>query len=446
MNRNLTNGKIGKSLLLFSLPMIFGNFLQQIYNIADTLIVGKAIGATALSAVGSSYALMVLLTSVILGLCMGSGAVFSMLFGAKRNDDMKTSIVNSFVFILLVSAVINIVAFLLLDKIIVWLNIPAEAVEYTKIYLKIIFIGLTFVSIYNFFAAVLRSVGNTVVPLIFLAVSAIVNIVLDLVLILIFNMGVAGAAWATVTAQMLSAICITVYFFAKGKELCPSRRHIHYDRKLLKMIIENSLLTSIQQSIMNFGILTVQGLVNSFGFFASAAFAVVVKIDSFAYMPAQDFGNAFSTFIAQNYGAGKNDRIHRGTITAMKMSSVFCVVSSLLVFIFAKPLMHIFIDPAETEIINIGIEYLRIEGSFYIGIGILFLLYGLFRGLGKSGVSVVLTVISLGSRVALAYLLSAIPSIGLTGIWWAVPIGWALADITGILIYSIQNKKGCQLN
>lgn len=217
MNRNLTNGKIGKSLLLFSLPMIFGNFLQQIYNIADTLIVGKAIGATALSAVGSSYALMVLLTSVILGLCMGSGAVFSMLFGAKRNDDMKTSIVNSFVFILLVSAVINIVAFLLLDKIIVWLNIPAEAVEYTKIYLKIIFIGLTFVSIYNFFAAVLRSVGNTVVPLIFLAVSAIVNIVLDLVLILIFNMGVAGAAWATVTAQMLSAICITVYFFAKGK-------------------------------------------------------------------------------------------------------------------------------------------------------------------------------------------------------------------------------------
>lgn len=130
----------------------------------------------------------------------------------------------------------------------------------------------------------------------------------------------------------------------------------------------------------------------------------------------------------------------------MKMSSVFCVVSSLLVFIFAKPLMHIFIDPAETEIINIGIEYLRIEGSFYIGIGILFLLYGLFRGLGKSGVSVVLTVISLGSRVALAYLLSAIPSIGLTGIWWAVPIGWALADITGILIYSIQNKKGCQLN
>ena len=438
MEYRLTTGKIGRSLILFSLPMILGNLLQQLYNVADTLIVGKTIGPAALAAVGSSYALMVLLTSIILGLCMGSSVVFSQLFGAKKIDEMKISIFNSCIFILIVSAAINLASFLLLDKFIVWLNIPPEAVEMTRTYLNIIFTGMIFVSIYNFFACVLRSVGNTVVPLIFLAVSAITNIVLDLVLILVFHMGVAGAALATVIAQALSAVCITVYFFVKEKLLCPGKRHMCFHKNLLKKIVSNSVLTSVQQSIMNLGILMVQGLVNSFGFAVSAAFAAVVKIDAFAYMPAQDFGNAFATFIAQNHGAGQKERIHKGIFTAVKISCIFCLAASACVYLFAKPLMLLFVNVGETEIINIGIGYLRIEGVFYVGIGILFLLYGLFRGLGKSSVSIVLTVISLGSRVALAYILSAIPAVGIVGIWWSVPIGWALADVVGCLIYLRQ--------
>lgn len=435
MEQQLTTGKIGRSLILFSLPMILGNLLQQLYNVADTLIVGQTIGATALAAVGSSYALMVLLTSIILGLCMGSSVVFAQLYGSKKIDDLKTSIFNSFVFILIISIIINIFAFALLDRFIIWLNIPSQAIALTRTYLKIIFIGMTFVSIYNFFASVLRSIGNTVVPLIFLGVSALTNIILDLILILVFHLGVAGAALATVIAQGLSAICITIYFFKKSKNLCPERQHIHFNMKLLKMIISNSTLTAIQQSIMNLGILMVQGLVNSFGFATSAAFAAVVKIDAFAYMPAQDFGNAFSTFVAQNYGAKKSKRIKDGTFIAMIISSLFCLCSSALVYIFAKPLMLMFVNPSEHEIINIGIQYLHIEGVFYIGIGILFLLYGVFRGLGKSGISILLTVISLGSRVLLAYALSSISTIGVIGIWWSVPIGWALADIIGLLIY-----------
>lgn len=435
MEQQLTTGKIGRSLILFSLPMILGNLLQQLYNVADTLIVGQTIGATALSAVGSSYALMVLLTSIILGLCMGSSVVFAQLYGAKKIDDLKTSIFNSFVFILIISVIINVFAFALLDRFIIWLNIPSQAIALTRTYLKIIFIGMTFVSIYNFFASVLRSIGNTVVPLIFLGISAITNIILDLILILVFHLGVAGAALATVIAQGLSAICITIYFFKKSKNLCPNKKHIHFNKRLLKLIINNSTLTAIQQSIMNLGILMVQGLVNSFGFATSAAFAAVVKIDAFAYMPAQDFGNAFSTFVAQNYGAKKSKRIKDGTFIAMIISSLFCLCSSALVYIFAKPLMLMFVNPGEHEIINIGIQYLHIEGVFYIGIGILFLLYGVFRGLGKSGISILLTVISLGSRVLLAYALSSISTIGVIGIWWSVPIGWALADIVGLLIY-----------
>lgn len=433
MNYNLTTGKIEKSLIIFSLPMIFGNLIQQLYNVADTLIVGKGIGPTALAAVGSSYSLMVLLTSIILGFCMGSSVVFSNFFGADKPDDMKTSIFNSFIFIMSLSIIINIVSYLLLNKFIVWLNIPMAAIDMTKQYLKIIFGGMIFVTIYNFFAAIFRSIGNTVMPLIFLAVSAVTNIILDIVFVIYFHMGVSGAAIATVISQALSAICITFYFFFKAKYICPDKKHMHFDKSIMKKVIDNSSLTAIQQSIMNFGILMVQGLVNSFGFNASAAFAVVVKIDAFAYMPAQDFGNAFATFVAQNHGAKLHDRIKKGCVAAVKISSAFCVAASLIVFTFSKQLMLLFVQPQKTDIINIGIEYLHIVGISYIGIGILFLLYGLYRGLEKSQMSIVLTIISLGSRVALAYLLSSVSAIGMVGIWYAVPIGWVLADLFGIM-------------
>ena len=192
---------------------------------------------------------------------------------------------------------------------------------------------------------------------------------------------------------------------------------------------------------MNLGILMVQGLVNSFGPAVMAAFAAAVKIDAFAYMPVQDFGNAFSTFIAQNYGAKKEERIRRGLKGAVLVATLFSIAASALVWIFARPLMELFVNAKEVEIIQEGIRYLHIEGAFYCGIGCLFLLYGLYRALGKPAMSLVLTVISLGTRVALAYILSAIPAYGVIGIWWSVPIGWFLADVVGIVYYMIQRKR-----
>lgn len=440
MKYDLTTGKIGKSLIVFSMPMILGNLLQQMYNVVDTLIVGKTIGSTALAAVGSSYSLMVLLTSIVLGLCMGSGVVFAQLYGAKKNESMKTSIFNAFVFIVIISAVINVLAYILLDKFIIWINIPVEAISFTEQYLKIIFGGMIFVAIFNFVSSVLRSIGNTLMPLAFLAVAAVTNIVLDILFIIYFDMGVAGAALATVIAQGLSAILITIYFVLKGKDICPNKSNMHFDKSLIGLVIHNSTLTAVQQSIMNLGILMVQGLVNSFGFAASAAFAVVVKIDALSYMPAQDFGNAFATFVAQNYGANKLDRIKIGTKISMMISAGFCILVSAIVCFFAEPLMLIFIDATEVDTIQIGIQYLHIVGASYVGIGILFLLYGLYRGIGKSQMSIVLTIISLGSRVLLAYILSSVSTIGIVGIWWAVPIGWALADVFGIVYYFMKRN------
>lgn len=442
-NIDLTEGPVARSMWTFALPLIAGNLLQQFYNVADTLIVGRFLGPGALAAVGSSYTVMTFLTSVILGLCMGSGVLFSMLCGAGDTERMKNSFVQSFLFIGLVTALVEALSLIFLDPMMGILKIPSDILEETGEYLQVIFMGLMFTFVYNYFAALLRALGNSVVPLLFLAVSALGNIVLDLVFILKFHMGTAGAAWATILAQFLSALGIGLYVCVKMPHLLPGRRHFYRDRNILKTISRYSILTCAQQSVMNFGILMVQGLVNSYGVTVMAAFAAAVKIDSFAYMPVQDFGNAFSTFIAQNQGAGKTERIRQGLRAAVLSSGLFCLVISAVIVCFAGPLMTIFISPEETEIIRIGVQYLHIEGACYVGIGCLFLLYGLYRGLGRAGVSVVLTIISLGTRVALAYLLSPVPAIGLLGIWWAVPIGWFLADAVGFwYFWRMGRRKG----
>ena len=435
MNGDLSKGPVVKSMLLFAIPMILGDLLQQCYNIADTLIVGRCLGEKALAAVGSSFTLMTFITSIILGLCMGSSALFSIRFGQKDENGLKEDICASFIFIAAVTVLLNMVAYASLGGLRVFLRVPDEVWGEMREYLFVIFMGIPAVFLYNYFASYLRAIGNSVIPLVFLAVSSLLNIILDLWFVIGFKMGVAGAAEATVIAQYLSGLGIMLYTL-----VCYKRVHVIWKISCLKKeriseIVSFSMLTCIQQSVMNLGILMVQGLVNSFGTVVMAAFAAAVKIDAFAYMPVQDFGNAFSTFIAQNYGAKEKQRIQHGLKAAVCISAIFCVVISAFVFVFAKPLMMIFVDAGETHIIMEGVRYLRIEGAFYIGIGWLFLLYGLYRALGKPGMSVVLTIFSLGTRVVLAYILSAIPQIGVTGIWWSVPIGWALADIIGFLYY-----------
>lgn len=441
MQRDLTSGAITGNLLLFALPLMVGNLLQQFYNIADTWVVGRFLGADALAAVGSSYTLMVFLTSILLGLCMGSGAAFSIQFGRRDEERLKSSFFLAFIFIGVITLLLTLVVFIGLDGIIALLQVPPEIVPLMQDYLWVIFWGIPATFLYNYFANLLRSVGNSVTPLVFLGISSVLNILLDLVFVLILRWGVIGAAAATVIAQYISGLGIMAYTILRFSSLRIRRRHMHWNPSIIKEISRLSVLTCVQQSVMNLGILMVQGLVNSFGAVIMAAFAAAVKIDSFAYMPVQDFGNAFSTFVAQNYGANQNARIQKGIRSAICCASLFCAFISILVCIFARPLMQIFIDPSETQIIQEGMRYLRIEGSCYIGIGILFLLYGFYRAMNQPGMSVILTVISLGTRVLLAYLLSAIPAIGVTGIWAAVPIGWALADITGIGYYYFRKKS-----
>lgn len=444
MKRDLTEGNVAGTMLRFSGPMILGNLLQQCYNIADTLIVGKVLGADALAAVGSAYTLMTFLTSIIIGLCMGSSAVFSVYFGKKESRRMKDSMTVSFLFIAAVTVVMNIIVFTGIHPILRILQVPAEIYDLMQEYVRIIFCGLIFVFLYNYFAFLLRSVGNSVVPLCFLGVSTVINVMLDVMFVMGLKQGVGGAAFATVLAQIISGIGIGVYVWIKEPELRPKKKEFMIGKNTLAEVVRHSAAACIQQSVMNFGILMIQGLVNSFGTAVMAAFAAAVKIDSFAYMPAQEFGNAFSLFISQNHGAGKGERVREGIRQAVKISVSFCLAVSLFIFFSAPFLMQIFVKKTEVEIIRIGTEYLRIEGVFYCGIGLLFLLYGFYRGVEKPEMSLVLTVISLGTRVLLGYLLSPISFIGVKGIWWAIPIGWFLADVTGLVYMKCNKFYSCE--
>lgn len=434
MEQDLTTGSITGKLLLFAIPLMVGNVLQQFYNIVDTWIVGKYIGSDALAAVGSAYTLMTFLTSIILGLCMGSSAYFAIQYGRNCMEPLKKGIFLSFSMIGILALAMTGIVLWQVDNIIQILRVPTEITDISRDYLVIIFFGILATFLYNYYANLLRAVGNSVVPLVFLAVAVILNIVLDIYLVAILKWGVKGAALATVISQYVSAVGLYLFYYAGFPKLKMERKYMVWDLSILKDIFKLSGLTCLQQSVMNFGILMVQGLVNSFGSVVMAAFSVAVKIDTIAYMPVQDYGNAFSTFVAQNYGAGKPERIKKGIKSSLFVVFLFCIMISSIVCVFAPQLMNIFVKDKQ-DVTSVGVSYLRIEAAFYFGIGLLFMLYGFYRGINRPAISLVLTICSLGTRVLLAYVLSGIPAIGVNGIWVAIPIGWALADIVGVVYY-----------
>ena len=443
MKKDLTNGRIITSLLSFSAPMILGNLLQQVYNIADTFIVGRYLGENALAAVGSTYTLTTFLYSIIIGLCMGSGSLVSYYFGQKNEKRLKSALNISFAIIGVVTLVTEVVTIYFSGGILKLLKTPAKIMSLTSDYVGIILSGIVFVFLYNFYSFMLRGLGNSLTPLIFLGSSSVMNIVLDVIFVAYMGMGVSGAAYATVIAQALSGIGLCVYTVANEPALRFSFGKGSFKGCSLGEVIRMSGAASVQQSVMNFGILMIQGLVNSFGTTVMAAFTIAVKIDTVAYMHAQEFGNAFSLFISQNFGAKKYDRIKSCVKYSCAVSAIFCAAVSFFVAVFSDKLMGLFVKGDQGEIVAIGARYLVTEGSFYVGIGVLFLLYGYYRGINRPEMSLVLTVISLGTRVVLAYILSGFAAVGVFGIWISIPIGWLLADIVGI---AYMRKKAYDLD
>lgn len=438
---DMTKGNPTKTILTFAFPMLIGNIFQQLYNIVDSIVVGRFIGKNALAAVGTSFMLMNFFSFVIIGLCMGASVVFSLFFGEKNYSKLRKSIFAAFFMISIFTIILSIITVIFTKPMLILMNTPVSIFEDSQTYLQIIFGGFIFVFLFNACSALLRSIGDSKTPLYFLILAASINIILDLVLVIYFNMGVAGVAIATIIAQAVSSVLCLAYAFIKIPIIRLSKEDLVFDKNISLMIGKYGFLTSIQQSIMTFGMVCVQGLVNTFGPNTIAAFAAAGKIDSIAYLPVQDFGNAFSTYVAQNKGAKNSNRILQGIKSASRTIILFCLVLSTIIYISSDKLMQIFVNANETSVINIGIEYLSVISIFYMLIGFLFMFYGFFRGIGALNISLILTIISLGTRVVMAYVLSSIPQIGQQGIWWSVPIGWALADLVGFITYKIMKKN-----
>ena len=373
---DLATGSPTRKIIAFAIPIFIGNLFQQIYSISDMFVVGRYLGKEALAAVGACSAVIIFLTSIIIGLCMGSGVLFSQLYGAKDYEKLSGAISTSFMFILAITLVTMVSTMVFINPLMRVFSIPLEVMGLAKTYLLITVSGLPFMLLYNMAAVVLRAFGDSKTPLIFLVTASTINIIFDFILVLVWPLGIKGPAISTLAAQLVSAIPLSIYAIKKMSFL---KLRPNFDLALFNRVSQYSLLTSLQQSIMNFGILMVQALVNSFGVTIMAAFAIGVKIDTFAYMPAQDFGNAFSTYVAQNKGANKNIRIQKGFRSAIICSSVFSIVLSLLVIIFAPNLVAIFSD-SDADVIAQGARYLRIEGVFYILIAYLFIHYGFIGG------------------------------------------------------------------
>lgn len=433
---DLTTGSPTKKMLAFALPIFVGNIFQQIYSMSDTIVVGRFLGKEALAAVGASSALVIFLNAILIGLCMGSGVLFAELFGAKKYDDLSIAISTTAIFVFVITMVICISGIVFLDPLIRAFQVPEPAIALSKDYLRIIFAGLPFMFLYNLAAAILRAAGDSRTPLVFLIVASLINVAFDFILVLYTGLGVKGPAWSTFAAQLCSGVPLFLYAIKKLNFL---KFRLRFEKAMFQKVAKYSVMTSLQQSIMNFGILLVQGLVNSFGVVAVAAFTAGVRIDTFAYMPAQDFGNAFSTYIAQNKGAMKESRIRQGFRSAMLCATVFCGVITAVVLLFAPQLIGLFV-PGDAAVIAAGATYLRVEGIFYILIGYLFLYYGFYRGMGHFNTSIVLTVISLGTRVVFSYAMVWL-GLGLHSIWWSIPIGWALADVAGFIHYRKLKKQ-----
>lgn len=421
--KNMTEGNIAKHLLSFALPMILGNLFQLTYNAMDSIILGRFIGENALASVGTANPVMNIVLFFIVGICTGASVLLSEYYGSgnkeKFDKELSTSILAGIIF----SVVMSGICILLTKPILILLRTPKEILGASVSYLQIIFMGLLFSFIYNIYAASLRSVGDTKTPLLFLMISSVLNVLLDLIFVGYFKMGVIASAYTTIFAQAVSAICCVIYVWYKVPLLRLKRQDLHIDRILLKKTIHYSWASAMQQTTLYVGKVLIQGAVNPLGVESIAAFNAVNRVDDFAFTPEQSIGAGITTFVAQNRGAGKSKRILKGLRSGLLLENGYGIIIGTLVLILAKPIMSLFLSGEESTSITLGALYLTYMAFFYIMPANTNGIQGFFRGMGKMNVTWHSTFVQMLFRVLFAYIL--IPYLGFSGIAFACFGGWA---------------------
>lgn len=436
MKRDMLTGKPAREILLFALPMLLGNIFQQLYNVVDSVVVGRCLGENALAAVGGAFPIMFILNAVAMGLTIGASILLSQLYGAGREEAFQKTLYTTILTMAVLTVVLTAAGQVLIHPLLRLMGTPPSTFSDSALYLRIIFGGIVFTFSYNTSSALFRAIGDSKTPLYFLITASVLNIALDLFLVVVCNMGVAGAAVATVVSQGLSFLLSLLYIIIKVPLLRLRREHCVFDPKLLRSVLRFGVPTMLQQVSVSLSVMCVQGMVNQFGAKVMAGYAVAGKIESLAMMPMFNISSALSTFAAQNIGAGSEARAREGLRVTALLAAAICGGLALIIYLVRVPLIALFVKSgADPLVFTFGSGYLGVVCAFYIVNALYNTLGGMLRGVGDTGVNMAVAVLSLVVRVAASLLLARYTALGFAAIWWGLPISWGVGLLLCVLRY-----------
>lgn len=441
MVKDMTVGNPTKLIFSFAMPMLIGNIFQQFYSMADAVIVGRFVGVPALAAIGATGAMNFLVLGFVMGLTTGFSIIVAQFFGCNDEDKLRKSVAMSVYLSIIGTILITILSLVLSKPLLIFMNTPADILEDANKYISIVFAGIIVTIFYNLLSSILRALGDSKTPLYFLIVSSIINIILDLIFVINFSMGVAGAAYATVISQAVSCILCLIYISKKHPILKLKKNDWHIDYRIINKLLKLGIPTALQTSVTAIGVMVIQSTINNFGSTIVAAYTAAAKVEQLATQPGLTFGLAMATYTGQNLGAGNIERIGIGLKKCIKLSMGFCIIGTILVILFGANLTQLFVSGEQYEVIAASKQYLNIVSVFFFVLGLLFIYRNALQGLGNAFVPLLSGALELLMRVGVALTLSNY--IGYTGICLASPIAWIAATILLMVAYyrTIKNLK-----
>lgn len=422
MTNDLTKGNIFPILIKFTVPLVLGNLLQLTYNAVDSIIVGQYVGNEALAAVGTSNPILTLILQFVQGICLGAGILVGTLYGAKNYCVLKRQISTAMIAGTVFSLILTIISLTAASVLLTILQVDTSIRSEAAVYLRIILCGLVFNFIYNYFASILRAMGDSKSPLYFLGVSAIVNIIGDFVFVVFFSMGTVGCAISTVFSEALSCLLCWNYIKKKIPLLNLGKQWFAFDKQLFKETIQYGFVSAMQQSTVQLGKLGIQGIVNTMGVTATAAFTAINRVDDYAYIPEQNIGHAITSVMAQNRGAGNMKRANKAFRVGMYIELSYGAVMGIFLLLFANPIMRLFTHDEATVIL--GEQYLHLIAFMYMIPAVTNGVQGYFRGIGDLKITLWSSLINMGIRVFACVLLVFVCKMGITALPWSYFIGW----------------------
>lgn len=440
---DMTKGSTYKLLISFMMPMLFGNLFQQLYNIVDSMIVGKFVGADALAAVGATGSINFLFFSLCNGLANGISIVIAQYFGAKKDKDVKNTIGNAMYIMIAGSALMTFLGLVLSRPVMELLNTPANIIDESVAYMRIICIGISFISLYNCVSAILRALGDSKSPLYFLILSCFTNIAMDIIFVTVFNMGVRGAAWATIISQLIAAAGSLLFALAKNDYFKLEKNDLKYSAIIVKQSVRIGVPLAFQSSLIAVSCVVLQSVVNTFGSAVVAAFTATSRIEQIVQQPFNSLGMAESTYSGQNIGAGNEERVKKGLWSGMAIMACFTLLFVPLAQFGGNVIMKLFVNDA--EVIALGAHALKITSWFYLFLGMIYVARGMLNGAGDAAFAFINGVVEMLGRICFAKPFTLIPGVGVWGVWLATAMTWCVTGIISLLRY-LQGKWKMNLN